>query len=200
MRNITLAVTGASGMPIALKLLQELNKQNLRINLVFSNAGLLTFHQEMNIKLSTNPEKLKQNLVDNYQLFNPNDIYVYNNNDWFAPMASGSSVSDTMIICPCSMATLAKIANGIGDDLIARSADVVIKERKNLILVPRETPLSAIHLENMLKLSRIGTSIIPPVPAFYTHPQSIDDIINFIVARILDQCKLVNNISPRWAQ
>lgn len=197
-KRITLAVTGASGMPFAVCLLKELLISKCAVNFVISQAGIVTFHQEMDLALSANPATLKQILIENYQLQNVDLFNVFGIQDWFAPIASGSSVDDVMIVCPCSMATLGKIASGIGDDLIARSADVILKERKNLIIVPRETPLSAIHLENMLKLAKLGVSIIPPVPAFYTHPSSIDDIVRFVVSRIMDQAGLANSISPRW--
>ena len=193
-KKITLAVTGASGMPLMICLLQQL----LIANCTVSQAGMITFHQEMNLALSANPEHVKDILTREFDLVNIDMLNVYSIKDWYAPMASGSSVSDTMIVCPCSMATLGKIAAGIGEDLIVRAADVVLKERKNLILVPRETPLSAIHLENMLKLSRLNVAIIPPVPAFYTHPQSVDDIVKFIVSRILDQAQIKNDLVGRW--
>lgn len=197
-KKITLAVTGASGMPLMICLLQQLLMANCKVNLVISQAGMVTFHQEINVALSANPEHVKDILVREFNLVNADMLNVYSIKDWYAPMASGSSVSDTMIVCPCSMATLGKIAAGIGDDLIARAADVVLKERKNLILVPRETPLSAIHLENMLKLARLDVAIIPPVPAFYTHPQSVDDIVKFVVSRILDQAQIKNDLVSRW--
>lgn len=196
--NITLAITGASGIPIAFSLLKELLKSNCIVQLIISNAGLITIKQETGITLSNNPNQAKSILVTQLDLPNPDNLFTYSNNDWFAPMASGSSTSEVMIVCPCSMSTLAKISNGIADDLLTRSSDVLLKERKNLIIVPRETPLSAIHLENMLKLSRIGVSILPPVPAFYTHPKGIQDIIDFIVSRILDQAGIANTLITRW--
>lgn len=197
-KKVTLAITGASGMPFAAVLLQNLLQSNCAVNLVISQAGFITFHQEMNVALSATPSQTKEILVQNYLLENSELLNIYGIKDWYAPIASGSSVDDVMIICPCSMATLGKISAGIGDDLIARAADVILKERKNLIVVPRETPLSAIHLENMLKLAKLGVAVIPPVPAFYTHPQDIDDIVNFVVSRILDQAGIKNDLSKRW--
>ncbi len=198
MKKVTLAITGASGMPFATVLLQELLAHDCTVHLVISQAGILTFNQEINFNLPSSPSKIYEILVHKLNLVNANKLSVYGVKDWFAPIASGSSVDDVMIVCPCSMATLAKIANGIGDDLICRAADVVLKERKDLIIVPRETPFSSIHLTNMLKLAQLGVSIIPPVPAFYTLPKTIDDIINFIVSRILDQAQISNNLSKRW--
>ncbi len=202
-QNVTLGITGASGIPIAFALLKELLSNNfkgdIRVNLIITQAGLITIKQETEISLSSNPNQTKDILVTALALENPDNLFVYTNNDWFSPVASGSSVSDAMVICPCSMATLGKIASGIGDDLLCRAADVILKERKNLVLVPRETPLSAIHLANMQKLAELGVAIVPPIPAFYTHPQTIDDIIKFIVSRILDQLRINNDISPRWS-
>ncbi len=199
--NITLGITGASGIPIAFTLLKELLAVSTtsRVNLIITQAGMITIKQESDISLSINPNQTKDILVAQLKLSNSNNLHVYTNNDWYSPVASGSSVSDAMVICPCSMATLGKIASGIGDDLLCRSADVVLKERRNLVIVPRETPLNAIHLANMQRLAELGVAIVPPVPAFYTHPKSVDDIIKFIVSRILDQLRIENNISPRWS-
>ena len=199
-KQVTLGITGATGIPIAFALLKQLLLHECVVHLVISTAGIITAKQETDITLSGNPNKTKSVLCQELNLVNEKSLFVYTNNDWFAPIASGSSVSDVMIICPCSMASLGKIAGGIGDDLLIRAADVVMKERKNLILVPRETPLSSIHLENMLKLSKIGVSILPPVPAFYNHPKTIDDMIDFYVARILDQAGIKNNLTSRWGQ
>ena len=198
MKNITLAITGATGIPIAFTLLQQLLISKCKVQLVISAAGVITVKQEVGISLALNPNKTKESLVDKLDLANDKNLHIYTNNDWYAPIASGSSVSDAMVVCPCSMATLGKVANGIGDDLICRAADVVLKERKNLILVPRETPLNAINLENMRRLATIGVSILPPMPAFYTHPQTVQDIIDFIVSRILDQLEIKNDLSKRW--
>lgn len=197
-KGVTLAITGASGMPIAAKLLQELLLVSVQVNLVFSKAGVITYHQELGVALALQPQQIKQILITTLNLANSHNLNIYANSDWYAPMASGSSVDDAMVICPCSMATLAKVASGIGDDLIARAADVIIKERKNLVIVPRETPLSAIHLENMLKLARLGVAVIPPLPAFYVHPQTVDDLINYVVSRILDQLGIENSLTKRW--
>ena len=196
--KVTLAITGASGMPYALKLLSELLTRACLVNVVISKAGMLTLKQELDLTLSTNIEQSRLKLIETLNLTNSGNLRLYAIADWFAPMASGSSVDDAMVVCPCSMATLGKIASGIGDDLISRSADVILKERKNLIIVPRETPFSAIHLENMLKLSRLGVAIVAPIPAFYNHPQTLDDVINFIVSRILDQLGINNSLTKRW--
>lgn len=196
-KKVTLGITGASGIPIAFSLLEQLLASCV-VHLVITTAGMITIKQETNISLSANPESCKLILTDHLKLKNVDNLFIYTNNDWFSPIASGSSVNDAMVICPCSMATLGKIANGIGDDLLSRAADVTMKERKNLVLVPRETPLSAIHLSNMQILAQLGVSILPPVPAFYTHPKSIQDIIDFVVGRILDQIGVPNQMMERW--
>jgi 4-hydroxy-3-polyprenylbenzoate decarboxylase len=197
-KKITLAITGASGILFATSLLSELLKSNCIVHLIISKAGVITFHQELGITLSGSPQLIKQKLVSELNLSEAQNLFVYGIQDWYAPMASGSSVDEAMVICPCSMATLAKVACGIGEDLIVRSADVILKERKNLVIVPRETPFSALHLENMLKLARLGVSIIPPIPAFYNHPNSLEDVINSVVSRIMDQLGVTNNLSKRW--
>jgi 4-hydroxy-3-polyprenylbenzoate decarboxylase len=199
-KQIILGVTGASGIPLATTLLEQLLASGCKVHLVFTTAGLITFKEEMEFSLSATPALCKQILIEKLQLTNGDNLHIYTNNDWFSPIASGSSVPDAMVICPCSMATLGKVANGIGDDLLSRAADVILKERKNLVIVPRETPFSAIHLDNMLTLSRLGVSILPPVVAFYTHPKSVDDIILFIVSRILDQLQVNNKLVKRWGK
>lgn len=200
MKNITLGITGASGIPIAFTLLKELLAIQCQVHVVLSAAAIITTKQETGLSLSGNPNTSKRELIEHLKLVNVDNLNVYTNNDWYAPIASGSSVSDAMVICPCSMATLGKVSNGIGDDLLCRAADVILKERKNLILVPRETPLSAIHLGNMQKLASLGVCILPPVPAFYTQPKTIQDIIDVIVSRILDQVGIENKLSSRWGQ
>ncbi len=197
-KQVTLGITGATGIPIAFSLLKQLLLHDCIVHLVISPAGIITAKQETGITLSGNPNQTKKNLYSELNLVGHDRLFVYSNKDWFAPIASGSNVSDVMIVCPCSMASLGKIAGSLGEDLLIRAADVIMKERKNLILVPREAPLSAIHLENMLKLAKLGVSILPPVPAFYNHPKTIDDIIHFLVARILDQANIKNNLTTRW--
>jgi 4-hydroxy-3-polyprenylbenzoate decarboxylase len=140
---------------------------------------------------------MKQQLVSYFDA-DPALISVYSKDQWTAPPASGSSVADAMVVCPCSMGSLGSIAVGSSDNLIHRAADVAIKERKTLILVPRETPFSSIHLENMLKLSRLGVVILPPNPGFYHGVNKVSELVDFIVARILDQLDIDNDLSPRW--
>ena len=128
----------------------------------------------------------------------PGTLAVFGREEWFAPVASGSNPPDAMIVCPCTMGTLAAIAQGLASNLIERAADVALKEGRKLVLVPRETPFSAIHLENMLRLARAGAVILPPNPGFYHHPQRIDDLVDFVVARILDQVAVPHSLMQRW--
>lgn len=179
-----IAITGASGVQIAIKLLEYLNKKKIMTELIISKIAKKIIHIETDIEISD-----IQNLADkNYEV-----------EDLTAPPASGSYKIDTMVIVPCSMKTLAAIANGYADNLITRAADVMIKENRKLILVVRESPLSAIHLENMLKLAKLGVVIAPPVPSYYIKPKSVDDLIEYTVGRLLDQMGIESNIK-RWGQ
>ena len=152
---------------------------------------------ETELKLTGSPQNMRQTFVDYFNA-DPELIQVYSRDQWTAPPASGSSVADAMVVCPCTMGSLASIAVGSSDNLIHRAADVAIKERKTLILVPRETPFSAIHLENMLKLARLGVVILPPNPGFYHGVSEVSELVDFVVARILDQLGIDNDLSPRW--
>ena len=127
-------------------------------------------------------------------------LHVFGRDDWFAPMASGSNPGDAMVICPCTMGSLGKIAGGISDDLITRAADVMLKEKRTLILTPREMPFSAIHLQNMLNLAHAGAVIMPPNPGFYCHPQSVQDLVDFVVARILDHLGVPQTLMKPWGE
>src|SRR5664279_4771200 len=183
---ITLAFTGASGLPYGLRLLESLIAAERRVYLLYSPAAQIVARQELDLVLPTQPAAATSYFAERYRA-QPGQLTVYGREDWLSPVASGSNPGDAMAICPCSMGTLGAIAAGLADNLIERAADVMLKERRPLILVPRETPLSAIHLENMLTLARAGAVILPPAPGFYGHPQSIDDLVDFVVARVLDQ-------------
>jgi flavin prenyltransferase len=198
-KTITLAMTGASGLPYAMRLLESLLQSGARVNLVYSQAAQIVAKQEMDFTLPTRPQDAEKMLSERLGAFSSR-LNVYGCNDWYAPMASGSNPGDAMVICPCTMGTLAKVAAGLSDDLIARAADVMLKEKRPLILVPRETPFSAIHLENMLKLSHAGAVILPPNPGFYNHPQSVQDLIDFVVARILDHLQVPHTLVKRWGE
>ena len=194
---ITLAMTGASGAAYTLRLMQCLLGNNIQVQFITSQPGQIVMGMETKLKLTGSPQNMRKTLVD-YFSAEPELIQVYSRDQWTAPPASGSSVADAMVVCPCTMGSLASIAVGSSDNLIHRAADVAIKERKTLVLVPRETPFSAIHLENMLKLARLGVVILPPNPGFYHGVSEVSELVDFIVARILDQLGIDNDLSPRW--
>ncbi|MEM7562470.1 MAG: flavin prenyltransferase UbiX [Pseudomonadota bacterium] len=196
-KTLTLAMTGASGADYCIRLFEHCLKKGIKVQFITSQPGQIVLGMESDLKLTGSPQKMKQQLAQ-YFSAEPDLIEVYSKDQWTAPPASGSSVADAMVVCPCTMGSLASIAIGSSDNLIHRAADVAIKERKTLILVPRETPFSSIHLENMLKLSQIGVVILPPNPGFYQGVSSVADLVDFVVARILDQLGIENNLSPRW--
>ena len=199
-KTICLALTGASGMSYGLRLLDCLLAAGCKVQLLYSQAAQVVARQEMDVELPSRPSEAKAALLARFPHADPDKLAVYGREEWFAPVASGSNPPDAMIICPCSMGTLAAIAQGLADNLIERAADVVLKEGRKLVLVPRETPFSAIHLENMLRLSRVGAVILPPSPGFYQHPQSVQDIVDFVVARVLDQIGVPHALMQRWGE
>ena len=196
---ITLAMTGASGAEYTLRLFECCLQEKIQVQFITSQPGQIVLGMESELKLSGSPKKMQQKLADYFDA-DPALIRVYSRDQWTAPPASGSSVADAMVVCPCSMGSLASIAVGSSENLIHRAADVIIKEGRSLILVPRETPFSSIHLENMLKLSRLGVVILPPNPGFYHGANSVAELVDFIVARILDQLGIDNDLSPRWGE
>lgn len=198
-KNITLAISGASGLGYGLRLLECLLQAGTRVNLLVTQAAHVVAVQELSLTLPSRPSELQAWVLEHHP-HAIDQLRVYGREDWFSPMASGSGAGDAMVVCPCSMGTLAAIAQGLSDNLIERAADVMIKENRKLILVPRETPFSALHLENMLKLARMGVTILPANPGFYHHPQTIADLIDFIVARILDQLGIPQEMIPRWGE
>lgn len=198
-KTITLALTGASGLAYGLRLLECLLAQGAHVQVLASQAAHVVAAQELALTLPARPAELESWLSERYPN-QPGTLRVFGREDWFAPVASGSGASEAMVVCPCSMGTLAAVAQGLSDNLIERAADVMIKEGRKLILVPRETPFSALHLENMLKLARLGVVILPANPGFYHHPRRVEDLIDFIVGRILDQLGLQNDLNPRWGK
>lgn len=201
-KTICLALTGASGMPYGLRLLECLLAAGCNVQLLYSQAAQVVARQELGLELPSRPAEARAALLAHIDAvnpeINPEKLLVFGREEWFAPVASGSNPPDAMVVCPCSMGTLAAIAQGLADKLIERAADVVLKEGRKLILVPRETPLSAIHLENMLRLARAGAVVLPPNPGFYHHPESVADIVDFVVARILDQLAVPHALMQRW--
>lgn len=181
--KVVVGISGGSGSIYAVSLLKALKELNIETHLVVSTMGEYVTEHECGVDL----EELKS-LASHY----------HDNKNFAAPIASGSFKVDKMIVIPCSMKTLAGIANGFSDSLLTRACDVTIKEQRKLILVPRETPLSPIHLENMLKLSKIGVTILPPTPGFYNHPETVEDIVLNMTGRILDMMDIDNNLIKRW--
>ncbi|WP_157669535.1 flavin prenyltransferase UbiX [Chitinibacter sp. FCG-7] len=200
MKTITLAFTGASGLPYGLRTLECLLAAGCTVRLVYTSVAQIVAKQEMNLSWPSRAADLAELLRAQYQLADPAQLQVYGQQEWFAPMASGSNPGDGMVVVPCTMGALSAIANGASDNLLERAADVMIKERKTLIVVPRETPYSAIHLENMLKLARLGVVILPPNPGFYHHPTQVSDLVDFVVARILDQLQVPHQLMQRWGE
>ena len=196
-QTITVAITGASGMPYALRLIECLLAAQCRVYVAASQVAAIVAKQEMDLTLPARAQELQTFLRQHFKV-GADQLQVFGREEWFAPIASGSNPPDAMVVCPCTMGTLAAIATGLADKLIERAADVVIKEGRKLILVPRETPFSAIHLENMLKLARLGVVILPANPGFYHHPQSVQDLVDFVVARVLDQLAVPHQLLARW--
>jgi flavin prenyltransferase len=198
-RSITLAITGASGAQYGLRLLQCLLAANCKVYLLLSSAAEVVIRTETDVDL---PETLSEQQLFFNDMFDTDEdqLQLLAKDDWFSPVASGSSSPSAMVICPASGGTLSAVAHGASNNLIERAADVALKERRPLIFVPREAPYSAIHLENMLKLTQLGAVIIPASPGFYMQPQTINELIDFIVARILDQLGIAQNLMPRWGE
>lgn len=200
-KAISLAWTGASGAPYGLKLLECLLASGFQVFLMISSAARVVLATEHGLQLSANSEKAKQQLLAVLAEKNAaivGELVVLGKDEWFSPPASGSAAPKQMVICPCSTGTLAAVATGMSNNLLERAADVVIKERGQLILVPRETPFSAIHLEHMLSLSRLGVTIMPAAPGFYHNPKSVEDLVDFMVARILDHLGVDHALTSHW--
>ncbi|ASU23114.1 aromatic acid decarboxylase [Vibrio qinghaiensis] len=194
---ITLAFTGASGAPYGLRLLECLLAADYRVYLLISSAARVVLATEQGLKLPSGTEAAKAALVEHLHC-DASQLVVCGKEEWFSPVASGSAAPKQMVVCPCSAGSVAAIAHGMSDNLIERAADVVMKERGQLVLVVRETPFSTLHLENMLKLSQMGVTIMPAAPGFYHQPQSIEDLVDFMVARILDHLGVEQGLVPRW--
>ena len=194
---ITLAFSGASGAPYGLRLLEVLLQQGHQVFVLISSAARVVLDTESNIKLSANEQKATAQLSERFGA-ESEQLQVFGKDNWFSPVASGSAAPKKMVVCPCSAGSVSAIAVGASDNLLERAADVVIKERGQLILVPRETPFSSIHLENMHKLSQMGVTIMPAAPGFYHKPESIDDLVDFMVARILDHLNIEHTLAKRW--
>lgn len=198
-RTINLALTGASGAGYGLRLLQCLVAAGCRVNVMVSRAAQIVIATETDLKLPGSPPAMQETLTE-WASAEPGQVLVFGREDWFAPPASGSGEKAPLVICPCSTGTLSALATGASNNLIERAGDVALKERRPLILVPRETPFSEIHLENMLKLTRMGAVIMPASPGFYHNPESIQDLVDFVVARLLDHLDISQDLMPRWGK
>jgi polyprenyl P-hydroxybenzoate and phenylacrylic acid decarboxylases len=195
---ITLAMTGGSGAQYGLRLLDSLIQARCRVYFMISSAARVVVDTETDMELPED-EYLEDFLIQYYDA-EPGQLSVFTKEDWFAPVASGSASPSSTVICPASGGTISAIAQGASNNLIERAADVAIKERRQLIVVPRETPVSVIHLENQLKLARLGVTVMPASPGFYQNPETVDDIVDFMVARILDQLGIDQGLLPRWGE
>jgi len=196
-RKTTLALTGASGAPYGLRLLQQLIAANSQVYLLFSDAAKIVLATEADVELPTELNEAQHFLSGRFNA-KAEQIVLLERSDWFSAPASGSSSPKQMIICPCSMGTLSAIRHGASNNLIERAADVILKERGQLIIAWRESPLSTIHLENMLGLSKMGVTMMPLAPGFYHKPQSLHQIIDFMVARILDHLNIEQQLVLPW--
>lgn len=191
MKKIVVGLTGASGSIYFHQLLQVLMEQDIIIHIIATEHGAMVLEYETGVKLEEQVKVLNDN-------WGKGQIILENNNNLFSGVASGSYPCDAMVIIPCSMSTLAEISNGITKNLLTRAADVFIKEKRKLVIVPRETPLSTIHLKNMYELSKLGVTILPAMPGFYNHPKSMDDIVRFVVGKTLDSLGVEHNSYDRW--
>lgn len=198
-QRVTLAVTGASGAQYALRLLECLVRAEVEVFFLISQAAQLVVATETDLTLPPKPQALEAFLTEHYRA-KPGQIRVFGKQDWMSPVASGSGAPGAMVVCPCSTGSLSAIATGASNNLIERAADVALKERRKLILVPREAPYSTVHLENMLKLSQMGAVILPASPGFYHKPEQVSDLVDFVVARILNQLGLPQDLLPRWGE
>ncbi len=198
-RTITLAVTGASGAAYGLRLLESLIAADSRVHLLVSQAAQVVLRMETGLAVPARPREAEVFFAERLGA-RPGQLRVFGRQEWTAPVASGSNPADAMVVCPCTTGTLGRIAAGLSSDLIERAADVALKECRKLILVVRETPFSAIHLENMLRLARAGALIMPANPGFYWNPTRVDELVDFMVARILDHLGVPHSLGRRWGE
>ncbi|MEW5250137.1 flavin prenyltransferase UbiX [Microbulbifer discodermiae] len=199
-KTVTLAITGASGAQYGLRLLQCLLLADCRVWLLLSDAAREVINTETDYQLPPGNEVLLEAFFSGRFDAKAGQLQLFGSRDWFSPVASGTGCPASMVICPASGGTLSAIACGASNNLIERAADVALKERRQLILVPREAPYSEIHLENMLKLTRMGAVVMPASPGFYQRPQTVEQMVDFIVARLLDQLGLDQALLPRWGE
>lgn len=197
MNHCLVAITGASGSVYGLRLTEELLQAGCRVSLLLSEPGRQVLNYECGLAWSAERVERERQVRAH---FRSDRIDCLAGDDLFASVASGSNPADAMVICPCSMGTAGRIAAGLSETLLERAADVMLKERRTLLLVPREAPLSTIHLENLLRVARAGAVIVPAMPAFYHAPHSLEDLVNFVVGKVLDQLQVPHRLFPRWGE
>jgi len=197
MGTYTIAITGASGSIYGVRLLKYLLKKGHRVYLTITKEGGLILKDEVGYKWEGNEKNIERKIKNDLKVKRAN-LHYFNENNLYAPISSGSVKVDAMVVIPCSMKTLSGITCGYANNLVERASDVMIKEGRTLILVPRETPLNTIHLKNMLTLSEMGVRMIPAMPAFYSSPKNIDDLVDFIIGKVLDSLSIENNLFKRW--
>lgn len=199
MSAITVAMTGASGAQYGLRLLECLVAAGIEVHVTLTRAAHVVLATEADCAVPGRAADATRFLAGRCGA-QPGQLRVYGEEEWTSPLASGSGAPRTMVVVPCSMGTLSAIASGASENLTERAADVVLKEHGKLVLVPRETPFSAIHLENMLKLARLGVAILPANPGFYHRPERVAEVVDFVVARVLDQLGIAQELMPRWGR
>ena len=198
-KTVAVAITGASGTQYGLRLTECLVRAGVRVYLLVTQAAQVVLRMEAEIDVPARPAEAEEFFRSRFNAL-PGQLRVFGRQQWTAPVASGTNPPDAMVVCPCTTGTLATIASGMSQDLIDRAADVALKEGRKLILVVRETPFTAIHLENMLRLARAGAVIMPANPGFYFKPETIGDIVDFMVARVLDHLQVAHTLLPRWGE
>lgn len=198
--DLVLAMTGASGAPYGLRLLEVLLRAGRTVHLTISPAAVQVLHQETDRRVRLESFQLSELLGESVEKFSPKQVHYHHYSDFRAGIASGSFLTAGMAICPCSMGTVGAIAHGLSQNLIHRAADVHLKERRRLVLVPRETPLNVVQLRNLAACAEAGAVIVPAMPAFYTRPQSLQDAIDFVVGRVCDQLGVEHQLFKRWGE
>ncbi len=196
-KTICVAMTGASGIQYALRLIECLIKANCEVYVLMSKPARIVMGMDTDLNVPSRTAQVQSQFSESYGA-REGQLKAFGQEEWTAPVASGSGAPDAMVICPCTTGTLASVAAGTCNNLLERAADVVIKEGRKLIVMPREMPFSLIHLENMTRLARAGVVIMPPNPAFYNLPETVDDLVDFVVARVLDQLDVKQALMPRW--
>lgn len=196
-KTITVALTGASGIQYGLRLIEVLIQANVRVYVLMSKPAKVVMGMDTDQSVPARTAELQNDFSERYAA-QKGQLFAFGQEQWTAPIASGSGAPDAMVICPCTTGTLAAVAAGNCNNLLERAADVVLKEQRKLIVMPREMPFSTIHLENMLRLANAGAVIMPPNPAFYQLPRTIEDLVDFVVARVLDQLDVEHTLVPAW--